>query len=319
MRRAVLILLLATSAFAQQPVVPAARIADDAIVFDRVAEASKKDLPRDLLKRIINEDIDLLRGRRQDGSYAYATYERFEASRTTQSFSVQPRKDQMQTVEVKGSFVYRVILDVPSRRLLVRKNLPLWVERVDIEMVPQGRNQTNRSSVEVKAWMQPGEIKPIDLPDVARQATIKVIGTADEKGYSNLDVVLVQARIVDNADSPYANAVATAKAIQRALENNDIPSIRAMAGRLRDQMGAPVERRASPAAATATRSNVTVDGDRHRGAGQRLAGRVADRAADDRRPPDGQRIGAPRRARPAAPISAPNAAITPENGPVLHF
>jgi hypothetical protein len=247
---------MTVSVFAQQqaPVIPAARIADDAIVFDRVAEASKRDLPRDLLKRIVNDDVDLLRGKRTDGSYAYATYERFEASRTTQSFSVQPRKDQMQIVEVKGSFVYRVILDVPSRRLLVRKNLPLWVERVDIEMVPQARNQTDRSSVEVKAWMQPGEIKPIDLPDVARQATIRVIGTADEKGYSNLDVVLVQARIVDNADSPYANAVASAKAIQRALENNDIPSIRAMAGRLRDQMGAPPRVVAAPP----SQSTVTV-------------------------------------------------------------
>lgn len=246
-------LLLAANAFGQQaPVVPTARIAEDAIVFDRVAEASKRDLPRDLLKRIVNEDIDLLRGKRQDGSYAYATYERFEASRTTQSFSVQPRKDQMQTVEVKGSFVYRVILDVPSRRLLVRKNVPLWVERVDIEMVAQGRNQNARSSVEVKAWLQPGEIKPIDLPDVARQATIRVIGTADEKGYSNLDVVLVQARIVDNADSPYANAVATAKGIQRSIENNDIPSIRAMAGRLRDQMGAPPRVAAAPAPSQST-------------------------------------------------------------------
>jgi len=252
-------MLLAVGALAQQPAVPVARIAEDAIVFDRVAEASKRDLPRDLLKRIVNEDIDLLRGKRQDGTFAYATYERFESGRTTQSFSIQPRKDQMQTVEVKGSFVYRLVLDVPSRRLLVRKNLPVWIERVDIELVPEGKAQTDRSSVDVKAWMQPGEIKPIDLPAVARQVNIKVIATADPKGYANLDVVLVQARIVDNADSPYAAAVATAKAIQRALENNDIPSIRAMAGRLRDQMGAPPRPAAVAAAAPApSQSTVTV-------------------------------------------------------------
>lgn len=254
MRRAVLMMLLfAASAFAQQPAqqpaVPTARIVDDAIVFDRVAEASKRDLPRDLLKRIVSEDIDLLRGKRQDGSFAYATYERFEAGRTTQSFSVQPRKDRMETLEVKGSFLYRVIIDVPSRRLLVRKNMPIWIERVDIEMVAQGKTQTDRSSVEVKAWLQPGEIKPIDLPAVARQATIRVIATSDEKGYGNLDLVLVQARIVDNADSPYANAVATAKAIQRALENNDVPSLRAMAQRLRDTLGGP---QPSQAAVTVT-------------------------------------------------------------------
>lgn len=249
---------------AQQPaVVPAARVADDAIVFDRVGEASKKDLPRDLLKRIVNEDIDLLRGKRQDGSYQYATYERFEASRTTQSFSVQPRQDRMETLEVKGTFIYRAILDVPSRRLLVRKNLPVWIERVDIEMVAEGKTVTERPSVEVKAWMQPGEVKPIDLPAVARQATIRVIATADTKGYANLDVVLVQARVVDNADSPYAGAVASAKAIQRALDANDIPSMRAMAKRLRENLGAPpraaaVTASAAPPPSLPSQSTMTV-------------------------------------------------------------
>jgi hypothetical protein len=248
----VLILLtgcLAATAFAQQTT-PAARVARDAIVLDRVAEASKRDLPRDLLRRIVDEDLDLLRGKRQDGTFQYATYERFEAGRATQSFSVQPRKDRMDTLEVKGAFVYRVIIDVPSRRLLVRKNLPVWIERVDIEMVPDGKSQTDRTSVDVKAWLQPGEIKPIDLPSVARQATIRVIATADPKGYANVDLVLVQAKVVDNADSPYANAVASAKAIQRALDNSDIPSLRAMAQRLRDSLGvAPV---AAPAPSQST-------------------------------------------------------------------
>ena len=235
MRRAVLILMFATGAFAQAPFIQ--QVADDALVVDRVAQVSKRDLPRDLLKRLVNEDVDLLRGKRPDGTFQYATYERFEAGRSTQSFSIQPRKDQMETDEVKGSFIYRVVLEVPSRRMLVRKNLPVWIERVDIEMVPEGKSQTERSSVDVKAWMQPGDVKPIDLPSVARQVKIGVIANGDPKGYGNLDVVLIQARVVDNADSPYAQAVASAKAMQRALDNSDIPSLRASAQRVRDEIG----------------------------------------------------------------------------------
>ncbi|HUP59373.1 MAG TPA: hypothetical protein VNA69_03010 [Thermoanaerobaculia bacterium] len=228
MKRVLVLLLFATSALAQVQ-----RVADDALVIDRVAEASKRDLPADLLKRIVSEDIELLRGKRPDGTYEHATYERLEASRTSTSFSVQPRSDKMQTLEMRGAFVYRVVLDVPSRRLVVRKNRPVWVERVDFEYVGVGSPQTERSSVEVKAWIQIGEVKPVDLPAVARQATIRVIATADPKtGYGNLDVTLVHAKIVDNADSPYASAVASAKAIQRALENNDIASIRASAKRM---------------------------------------------------------------------------------------
>ena len=234
--------ILALSAFAQQqqPTTQITKVADDGLVIDRVAEASKRDLPRDLLKRIVNEDIDVLRGKRSDGTFQYATYERFEAGRSTQSFSINARKDRMETVEVKGSFVYRLILEMPKRKLLVRKNVPVWIERVDIEMIAQGSSQTDRPSIDVKAWLQPGEVKPIDLPAVAKQASIRVIATVDPKsGYGNIDVVLVHAKVVDNTDSPYADAVASAKAIQRGLENGDIPSIRAMAQRMRSSLGAP--------------------------------------------------------------------------------
>ncbi|HEX7807941.1 MAG TPA: hypothetical protein VF608_04445, partial [Thermoanaerobaculia bacterium] len=159
------------------------RVATDAMVVDRLAEvANKRELPTDLLKRIVNEDIELMRGRRTDGSYDYATWERFEASRVKEGFSVEARADKMDTLEVKGSYVYRVIIDAANRKLLVRKNRPLWIERVDLEYVGVGSTQTERQTVDVKVWMQPGEIRPIDLPVIARQATAKVIATVEEKG-----------------------------------------------------------------------------------------------------------------------------------------
>ena len=244
------VLFAATTAFAQ---VPAQRAADDALVIDRVAEASKRDLPVDLLKRIVNEDIDLLRGKRSDGTYEFASFERLEAGRKTESFSVQPRADRMETIEMKGAFVYRAIVDVPKRRLIVGRNRPIWIERVDVEYLGIGNSQVQQTTLEVKAWVQPGEVKPIDLPAVARQATAKVIATADPKhGYGNIDVTLVQAKIVDNADSPYADAVSSARAVLRGLENNDVKSIRAMAQRMRSSLGggAKVSSQPVPAAST---------------------------------------------------------------------
>jgi hypothetical protein len=256
MKRLIFVALLAaTSALAQTPN-PAARVGEDAIVLDRVAEASKRDLPADLLKRIVNEDIDLLRGRRADGSYEYATYERFEAGRVTSSHSVQPRSDKMATIEARGANIYRVIVDIPSRRLLLRKNNAVWVERLDVDMVA-GPNQIQRQTFDVKAWMQPGEIRPIDLPIIARQATVKVIATADEKqGYGNIDVALVQARIVDLADSPYADAVTAAKAALRALENGEVAALRSASQRMRDALHM---RRSEPVMTTATPASSVVD------------------------------------------------------------
>jgi hypothetical protein len=231
MKHLVIALLLAVTVQAQTVV---QRVGEDAIAIDRVAAASKKDLPRDLLKRIIEEDIDLLRGKRNDGTYEYASFERFDSGRIAQDFSVQYRKDKMDVLEVKGAFVYRVQVEVPSRRLLVRRNRPVWIERVDLEYLPERGSQSARQSIEVKQWLKPGEFRPVDLPEVARQATVRVVATVEEKsGYGNVEISLIKARIVDNADSPYGDAVASAKAIQRGLENNDVPSIRAMAQRLR--------------------------------------------------------------------------------------
>lgn len=236
----ILLLIVAASIQAQNV---AQRVAEDAIVLDRVAQASKRDLPRDLLKRIVDEDIDLMRGKRSDGTYQYAAFERFDSGRISESFSIQSHSDKMQSVEVKGAWVYRAVVEVPSRRLLVRKNNPVWIERVDFDFVGEKSSATEHQSIDVKAWQQPGEVRPLDLPAVARQATVHVIAYVDGKGgYSNIDVALIKAKIVDVPDSPYADVVASAKAVQRALDNGDIPSIRAMAQRMRSSLSsaAPV-------------------------------------------------------------------------------
>lgn len=229
MKRLAVLLLAATPLVAQT--IPVARVAGDAKVIDRVAEASRKDLPRDLLKRIVEEDIDLLRGKRADGSYTYAGYERLESGRVSQSFSVDPgRKEGV--LEVKGPSAYRLAIIVPSRRMLVTKNKRVFIDHVDIEYVPINGSATKTQSVNVGAWIDPGQSRNIDLDDISRQATAKVTAKADDTGYGNVTLALIQARIFDHPDSPYADAVQSAKAILRALDHDDVSSIRAMATRM---------------------------------------------------------------------------------------
>ena len=229
------------------------RVAADAAVIDRVAEVSRRDLPADLLKRIVSEDIDLLRGKRSDGSYEFATYERLEASRSSSSHSVQPRKnDEMERIEMRGSWVYRLIVSSPGRRLVMTKNRRVFLDRVEIEYIPEGSSDTRSRTIPIQEWLEPGGVKPIDFPEMARQATARLYAKADaEAGYGNVVVSLVTARIVDNADSPYADAVASAKAMLKAIEDGEVPSIRAMASRVRDRLGvaeAPISPPTGPAA-----------------------------------------------------------------------
>ena len=214
------------------------RVALDAAVVDRLAEVSRKDLPTDLLERIVNEDIDILRGKRNDGSYEYATYERLEESRKSTSHSVQPRKnDEMERVEIRGSWVYRLIISSPSRRMIMTKNRRVFLDRVELEYIAEGASDTRRETIPLQEWIEPGGVKPVDFPEVARQLTARVFAKADgEEGYGNIVVTLVQARIVDNVDSPYADVVASAKAMLRAIDAEEVPSIRAMASRIRDSL-----------------------------------------------------------------------------------
>jgi hypothetical protein len=243
---------VAAGALAQVPnaAIPTAKIADDAKAIDRVAEVSRRDLPVTVLRRIVDEDVDLLRGKRADGTYQYATYDRLEAGRTDNSFSIDPgnaKDDALKTVEMRGQFVYRALLDLPSRRMLVTKNRRLWVDHVDIEYIPQGSSSSKTQSVKVEEWLEPSQSRVIDFAEIARQATVRVFARADkEAGYSNLSITLIQAKIFDNPDSPYADAVSSAKAIQRGLDRSDVPSIRSMAQRivvdLRPAEGAPAVR-----------------------------------------------------------------------------
>ncbi|HEX7152553.1 MAG TPA: hypothetical protein VF618_13780 [Thermoanaerobaculia bacterium] len=231
--------LVAASAFAQ---VDVNRVANDAMVVDRVAEASKRDLPTDLLKRIVNEDIELLRGRRANGTYDHARYERIEGGRVSRSNSVQPEKkdNEGRVFEITAPLAYRLILDSPSRRMLVTRNRPVFIDRIDVEYVPQGGTETKRETIRVEANLNPGEVRPIDLPEIARQATVRIFARAEEEqGYANLTATLVQARIVDNPESPYAAAVASAKALVKSLDNNDVASVRSLAARIRQQLNVP--------------------------------------------------------------------------------
>lgn len=215
------------------------RVRGDAEVIDRVAEISRRDIPQDLLRKIVSEDIELLRGKRADGSYEHATYERLEARRSSTSHSVQARKEGAnEQIEVRGSWVYRLIVSSPSRRMLVTKNRRVFIERVDLDYVPQGSSESRRQTIPVESWIEPGESKPVDLPEVAKQATARVFARADEgDGYGNIVLTLVEARIVDNADSPYADTVASLKAVLRAIDAREVPSIRAMAARIREALG----------------------------------------------------------------------------------
>jgi len=211
------------------------RVSDDAKAIDRVLEISRgHDVPNDILKRIVNDDLYTLRGKHADDTYDFASYERLEASRTHDSFSIEPTgEDKLTRVESKGDFAYRVLLEMPNRRMVVTHNRPVFVDRLEVESIPMASSTKKTKTIDVKAWLQPGGSKIIDLDDIGRHTIVRLYARTDEKnGYGNIDVALIQARVFDNPDSPYADAVSSLKAILKAQEHDDTATMRAMAQRI---------------------------------------------------------------------------------------
>lgn len=230
-------LLAAATASAQVPVPEF--VADDARTLARVAEMSRGDLPRDLMRRIVDDDIERLRMPRPDGTYQYAAHERMEGGRIADGYSIQRRKDdQLAKLELKGDLVYRLIISVPARRLLVSRNRRLFVDRAEIEFIPQGSSAARVQNVPIGAWLEPGTSRSIDIEQIARQATVRVFARADrERGSGNLSLTLLRARIFDLPESPWAAAVTSAKGILRALDGGGDPkSIRSLALRMESEL-----------------------------------------------------------------------------------
>ena len=208
----------ASSLFAQE--IDTAKARDDARVVKRVAEVAKKDLPRDLLARMVNEDIDTLRGKRSDSTYVWAHYVREEAGRKSEGFTVSASGD-VTPLAIKGEFVYALRIEIPGRRYVVRKNQRAWIDRVEFDITPVEGVRSRYETVQIGQWLDPGTNRMVELPDIARSARISVYAKTDKTGPASVQLALLEAKVQDDPASPYARAVENEKLILANLKKGD--------------------------------------------------------------------------------------------------
>ncbi|MHB0970414.1 MAG: hypothetical protein ACYC7A_17610 [Thermoanaerobaculia bacterium] len=235
--------LLATSAFA---VIEVQGVYDDAKVVRRVAEVSHRDLPKAVLRTLTSGMIDELRGKGLDGTYQYARYEKVEADRTSDRFTVRRQKeaDALSSFEMKGEYVYALEISAPSRRMLVARNRKVYVDRVELTYVPLGGVET-RGTFPISDWIEPGKQRTLNLPEISRSATAVVWArTENTDGTGSVDVSMLEASLVDDPASPFAAAVRDAKALMISIDKNDASATRRQAETLAAHLEAHLDRRA---------------------------------------------------------------------------
>lgn len=223
----------------------------DAKAVERVASVTRRDLPSALLNRILEEDLDLLRGRNEDGTFVFAHFERTEAGRVTHGTSVGDGGAEKRTdrKELRARHAFQLVIRVPNRRYLVVHNQPVYVEKVDFEYVTE-RGERRFETIEVDQIIRSGDDRVVDIPEIATDVVATVYARSMGRA-ANLELALVLAQIVDNSDSPFFGAVQSVKLLQASIERDDITSTGSLAATLAERMlqhgaaGAPAPRGAS--------------------------------------------------------------------------
>ncbi len=217
-------LLIAVCASAQtQPALPRDAKIDqvdgDFRALSRIAALSK-DLndDRQVMQAMVDNDLELLREKRPDDTYRWASLQREEAGRVKDQKGidrVQSEKE-LREVTISAPNAYRVEVSLPTKRNLVSGNNRVWVRNVIVDSTGAD-GKTTHHEIAVNQWVNPGDSTGVALPEIGKsvKATVE-LGVETGEKHAVADVALLQAKLVDDPSSPYYPAV------KRLLQIRDV-------------------------------------------------------------------------------------------------
>ena len=201
-------------------------LAADLRTLARVVDVSK-DLrdSRQILTAIIDDNIETLREKRDDGTYRWASLQREEGGRVTEERPVQKvqTEKELNTISVTGPNAYRVLITAPRKRSLVSANNRVFVRNVIVDSTGFDGKSTHQE-IPVNAWVNPGDSNGVALPDIGKSVkAIVEVGVESGNKQAVANVALLQAKLVDNPASPYFPAVTRLSQIRTYVKSDDIP------------------------------------------------------------------------------------------------
>jgi hypothetical protein len=221
------VLLLAVSAFGIDP----ARdpnidmLAADLHALGRVtAVAEDLGRSRQVLLAIVDSDIRTLRGPRDDGTFRWASLQREEGGRVSDEKTIEHvyTEKELRYVTVTGANGYRVEVTVPRKRGTFSGNNRVWVRNVIVDSTGFD-GKTSHHEIPVNAWVNPGDATGVALPDIGKsvKATVE-LGVESGNKAAAAEVSLLQAKLVDDPNSPYFPAVKRMLTVRELANERDI-------------------------------------------------------------------------------------------------
>lgn len=226
---ATLIALFVLPAFALEPT--AARdknidmLAADLHALGRVVTVAK-DLgdSRQILLAIADGDIETLRMPRGDGTYQWASLQREEGGRVKDEKTIEHvhTEKELRYVTVTAPNAYRVEVIVPRKRGTFSANNRVWVRNIIVDSTGFD-GKTAHQELPVNAWVNPGDATGVALPEIGKsvKATAE-LGVESGSKAAVAEVALVQAKLVDDPNSPYAPGVKKLLQVRDLAAERDI-------------------------------------------------------------------------------------------------
>ena len=225
MRKAVFVImvsLIVPAAFADEKI---DLVASDLRALSRIAAlAGELNDSRQVMLAIVDNDVEMLREKRDDDTYRWASLQREEASRVKDQKAVErvQSEKELRELTVTATRAYRLEVSVPTKRNLVSANNRVFIRNVIVDSTGFD-GKTTHQEIPVNAWVNPGDANGIALPDIGKsvKATVELgVETGERKAVA--DVALLQAKLVDDPASPYFPAV------QRLLRIREIVAAKEM-------------------------------------------------------------------------------------------
>lgn len=164
---------------------------------------------RQVLLAITDGDIRTLRSPREDGTFRWAALQREEGGRRTEEATIEQVSTEtaLKNLTITADDAYRVLVTVPQKRGVFTTNNRVWVRNVIVDSTGFD-GKTSHHEIAVNAWVAPGDATGVALPEIGRSAKATVeLGVESGSKKAVAEVALLQAKLVDDPNSPYFPAV----------------------------------------------------------------------------------------------------------------
>ena len=200
-------------------------IASDLKTLSRIAEVSK-DLrdSRQVMLTIVDQNIESARMKRDDDTYRWASLQREEGGRVNVEKTIDKveSEKELNTITVSAANAYRAEISVPRKRGLVSANNRVFVRSIALESTAFD-GKTTRQDIPVNVWVNPGDSHGVPLPDIGKSVRVTAyMGVESGNKQAVANVALLQAKLVDDPNSPYFPAVTRLLQIRQLAAANDM-------------------------------------------------------------------------------------------------